>query len=493
MKRLKLNFAIILGFAALSLFSGCYTQFSEVAEPGDQVYYEESQGSEDSGYYPATNDGSYDDQGYYSDGGYYGETQPTQIIIEEYYYGAPFSIHYDPVFYDPYPYSGVSFRFVVGDPYWAYPPAYWYPRSYRYMAHRYPYFVDYDFYFYFYFGYGYWDPWYATIYYPPVIVYMPPYYPIGGCWNPCWPYYDPYYDPWDYGHHHDGDDDSNNGRRDWDRRDPAIATGHTGTSSGSGNNQGNNGGRPPRESTITASHRNPVSGSEFNIEPVKTKENGRGVEVKKEKKGVAVNSGKGQVSREPAKVSREPQREPAKLSPRTKLVQQNTRYEPVKTGTGSTVKSQKDSRPKNPYKSAGDQTGSGSSESYRTSKSNTSGSTNNSSVTSTRRKSSESSTSVSSSERNSQGSSNSGSYQKSSSSSGSNSGSSYTSRPSSSNSKSSGSSYKSSSSSGSKSSDSSYKSNSSGSRSSQSARSSSSDSKSSNRSSSSNKTSKTRR
>lgn len=482
MKRLKLNFAIILGFATLFLFSGCYTQFSKVGEPGDQVYYEESQGSEDSGYYPATAD-----DGYYADEGSYSEAEPNQVIIEEYYYGAPFSIYYDPFFYNPYPYSGVSFRYVVSDPYWAYAPTYWYPGSYRLMAH-YPYFVDFDFYF----GYGYWDPWYATIYFPPVVVYMPPYYPIGGWWNPCWPH--PHYDPWDNGHHHNsGNGDPNEGRRDWNRRDPVIATGHSGTVSGGshvqGGNSGNNGGRPPRESTITtATHRNPVGGSGSNIQPVKTKENGRGVEVKKEKKGVAVNSGKGQVSREPVKVSPEPQREPVKLSPRTNQVNQNKSYEPAKPKTSTNVQSQKDSSPKNPNKSTGYQTG-------KSSKSKASGSTSASSVTPNSRKSYESSTSGSSSNKKSQSSSNSGSYRNSSSSSGS-SNSSYRSQPSSSGSKSSSSSLRSTSSSGSKSSGSSYKSSgSSASRSSsQSARSSSGSSKtSSSRSSSSNEASKTRR
>jgi hypothetical protein len=360
MKRLKLILVFIVSFSTLFLFSGCYTQFSKAAEP-DEIVYEEQyeEGSDSAYYYDGTaygyEDGYYD-EGYYEEG-YYDPEKPERIIIQKYYYyDEPFYVHYEPVFYDPY--SRVSFHFGGGRAHWYDPWYYWPPRHSRVVYYS-PHHFDIGLYF----VWGYWDPWYATIYYPPIAVFPQPYwYPP--CYDPWHPYPEPYYGGGHHGGHHGYDDDF--GRREWGHRDPVVLAGNSG---GSGKNGSNDGGRPPREATIyptqsprPATVNDPGRGSGIRKESVKIKEKGRIQQKAKRRSSNSypTQSAKNRQKSEPRQNIKNVKEAPKKLSPRENLTVRNQRSEPVKSSSSS-YQPQERSRSKNSNQSAGYRTDSNSS------------------------------------------------------------------------------------------------------------------------------------
>lgn len=333
------NTAVIMAaFLLALLLSGCYTQFNRPGLSENQAYSEsypvESDAYENSSYEnePLESPG-YAVEYYEADGGYR-EDEPDRVIINKYYiYDQPFGVYYNPPFYDSDPYISLSFHFFSGYrhgyyvPVYGYPPHYWPPRHFRYwrMAYHYPAYFDFGFYF----SWGYWDPWYATIYYPPVVILLPPYYPYPG-WCP--PYYDPWYSGY-HGHHggHDagsGYDPWPTGPRDWGRRDPVVAgnSGRPGSSGagshGGSNHSGSNLNTPKRGSIQVAapstvsqrSPRNPSSGQNPGLVNSGTRENER----RRETSGV-----------------REPVTPPVKKNPRKELGAVNAAALPQEGASGS--------------------------------------------------------------------------------------------------------------------------------------------------------------
>ncbi len=332
--------AVMAALLAALLLSGCYTQFSPAGQPENQAYYEaypEESGAYENDYYenePLESPGyaaTYEEE----DSGYR-ENEPDRVIINKYYiYDQPFGVYYNPPVYDPDPYVSASFHFVSGYSYgyysgvYGYPSYYWYPHHWR-VGYYYPAYWDFGFYF----SWGYWDPWYATIYYPPVVILVPPYYPYPG-WCP--PYYDPWYSGHHGGHHSDpgyGNDPWPTGPRDWGRRDPVVA-GNSGRpgSPGSGSNSGSSGGsnlRSPEKGSIQVagpstvsqrSPRNPSSGQHAGL----------------------VNSGSAQKERRrETTVSREPARTREKKNPRKELG--GVSATPAETTSGSRFTTQPQER-----------------------------------------------------------------------------------------------------------------------------------------------------
>lgn len=337
--------AAMAALLASLLLSGCYTQFSRAGQPEDQAYYEAY--PEESGAYE--ND-SYENEplespGYaaaYEEESGYRENEPDRVIINKYYvYDEAFGVYYNPPVYDPDPYVSVSFHFSSGYSYgyysgvYGYPSYYWYPHHWR-VGYYYPAYWDFGFYF----SWGYWDPWYATIYYPPVVILVPPYYPYPG-WCP------PYYDPWYSGHHghhggHHSDPGYGNdpwptGPRDWGRRDPVVAgnsgrPGSPGAGSHGGSNNGGGNLKSPQRGAIQVagpstqsqrSPRNPSSGQHPGV----------------------VNSGNAQKERRRETTgTREPVNTPAKKNPRRELGTTNAAAPSHENTAGSRFNTQSQER-----------------------------------------------------------------------------------------------------------------------------------------------------
>lgn len=348
-------------FLAALLLSGCYTQFSQAGQPENQAYYEaypEESGAYESESYPGQPESQLESPGYavayyddYPEDNGYREDEPDRIIINKYYiYDQPFGVYYNPPVYDPDPYVSISLHFFSGyrygyySPIYGYPPHYWHPRHSRHwrMAYHYPAYFDFGFYF----TWGYWDPWYATIYYPPVVILAPPYYP---------PYYPgwcpPFYDPWYSGHHgHHGGHHSNpgygndpwpTGPRDWGRRDPVVVgnggrpgapgSGSHGGSNSGGSNSGGSNLKSPQRGTIQAagpatesqrSPRNPSSGQNPGL----------------------VNSGTRENDRRRETIVREPVKTPEKKNPRKELGAANAATPPQESAAGSRFNAQPQER-----------------------------------------------------------------------------------------------------------------------------------------------------